>query len=779
MAYTLITGNNTTFTANVQWNFVTSAATRSKIYIKQNNNAALTFQATVTNPTTGTFNILNIKGRRTDSSSSYQNVNSAWINVNFDNASSWTTNNKCNVYFNTKSTSWSTAPNWTKAGSTFTYQKTSVAVGTGKYLNIKTQGTQATINKQFNTTVNCGVAVTKTYSKDNSTFQSSATFTGLTPNTSYTLYMKTVTNAGGATISTNYDSRSLKTPCNAPSNLKLSMTDDYGLYGYRLMAGADGDTNAPIAEIKVFFRKAGTTEFTDSVIADSNGYVDFIRSEPWPEIECLIAAKNDGGSTYAMSIPQEYQEVEYIQTTGTQCINTGYQFGCNNSIHCHFKFQGTPTAQSVIFGNKEGSPDGSSGFSVGWYVNSDMGMSWFCQDGYNNNIATSQYWDNLVHDYRIDSYYNDGQGCVAIGNSAWTTMPTTFTRTIEHSARNLMIGCFNSFGTPSGFVNGYFYKTCILEDDVPVALFVPCYRKSDNVIGMYDPIRKIFLTNYGTGDFTKSSTNVTTASTTFWSKNPAIWIKTANGWQKRKYLWQKYSTGWDIGGWNGNDCEAGVKIKQTTATSAKFIPVEYIENTDSTWGLYKGKTMGTWLGCKTKLSITSRQDPSGPCLYESQDAALKIIPNTTQFSITCCKSVNTYNWVPTLGRPFILTYRADKTLCTIEDNGNIYSVLTNMGKDTNRVASGYVLNCYSSTDRAAGTYGFLGKVYYYKLYSNGHLTCFLVPVKITQNPPSGASIGDGALYDIITNTLHTNTNIAFTAGPEVNTTGWWREAYDR
>ena len=32
---------------------------------------------------------------------------------------------------------------------------------------------------------------------------------------------------------------------------------------------------------------------------------------------------------------------------------------------------------------------------------------------------------------------------------------------------------------------------------------VPCYRRHDNVIGMYDKVRKIFLTNAGSGSFTK------------------------------------------------------------------------------------------------------------------------------------------------------------------------------------------------------------------------------------------------------------------------------------
>lgn len=35
--------------------------------------------------------------------------------------------------------------------------------------------------------------------------------------------------------------------------------------------------------------------------------------------------------------------------------------------------------------------------------------------------------------------------------------------------------------------------------------FIPCYRKSDNVIGMYDLVGNKFYTNQGSGAFTKGA----------------------------------------------------------------------------------------------------------------------------------------------------------------------------------------------------------------------------------------------------------------------------------
>lgn len=43
------------------------------------------------------------------------------------------------------------------------------------------------------------------------------------------------------------------------------------------------------------------------------------------------------------------------------------------------------------------------------------------------------------------------------------------------------------------------------KNDVLICDLVPCYRKSDGEIGMYDTVRKIFLTNAGTGSFIKGA----------------------------------------------------------------------------------------------------------------------------------------------------------------------------------------------------------------------------------------------------------------------------------
>lgn len=49
------------------------------------------------------------------------------------------------------------------------------------------------------------------------------------------------------------------------------------------------------------------------------------------------------------------------------------------------------------------------------------------------------------------------------------------------------------------------YYTKIWDNNILVRHFIPCYRKSDGVIGMYDLVENKFYTNSGTGTFIKGN----------------------------------------------------------------------------------------------------------------------------------------------------------------------------------------------------------------------------------------------------------------------------------
>ena len=52
------------------------------------------------------------------------------------------------------------------------------------------------------------------------------------------------------------------------------------------------------------------------------------------------------------------------------------------------------------------------------------------------------------------------------------------------------------------------YSCIIYDGDSKVRHFVPCKRRADSVLGMYDLVEKNFYTNLGSGNFTQGNPNV-------------------------------------------------------------------------------------------------------------------------------------------------------------------------------------------------------------------------------------------------------------------------------
>ena len=52
---------------------------------------------------------------------------------------------------------------------------------------------------------------------------------------------------------------------------------------------------------------------------------------------------------------------------------------------------------------------------------------------------------------------------------------------------------------------GKIYNAKVYDNNILIRNLVPCYRKSDNVIGMLDMVNNVFYTNAGSGTFTKGN----------------------------------------------------------------------------------------------------------------------------------------------------------------------------------------------------------------------------------------------------------------------------------
>lgn len=203
-------------------------------------------------------------------------------------------------------------------------------------------------------------------------------------------------------------------------------------------------------------------------------------------------------------LPVEYQEVEYIESTGTQYIQTSV--APSDNFRMDLKTYTTCVGSYYLAGVRRGSSTtifGQTGSttnkSVAASVNgtgvsaSTDGVSW-------SRRTSGQIYEIMLRTngdgtftYHIEDLTNEKE-CLA-ENVSYNPMGEV--------TAGMWLFAFNS-SVPyiiSGTNQIYYFR---LYKNGEVAFDgIPCYRKSDEEIGLYDLVSKQFYTNQGTGTFTK------------------------------------------------------------------------------------------------------------------------------------------------------------------------------------------------------------------------------------------------------------------------------------
>lgn len=187
-------------------------------------------------------------------------------------------------------------------------------------------------------------------------------------------------------------------------------------------------------------------------------------------------------------LPNEYQEVNYIESSGTQYIDTGITPNSDTGFKVRMSVSNV-TSDTYVFGCRKSTANDR--FVIGAY-------SGYIYLGYGQTFADSTKWKpkvnetfeiSLNYDNDRKGYYN-GQYPV---NAKQSTIPNMSGATI---------GIFKALGRETtGTQSTRVYNVQITQSGIITNNFVPCYRKSDNEIGFYDIENNVFYTNSGTGTF--------------------------------------------------------------------------------------------------------------------------------------------------------------------------------------------------------------------------------------------------------------------------------------
>ena len=185
-------------------------------------------------------------------------------------------------------------------------------------------------------------------------------------------------------------------------------------------------------------------------------------------------------------LPSDFQEVEYIESTGTQYIDSGYNIN-DNKVKIQIKFRITDWNESGFYlgcgyvGGENAFTASTSYLAIGSntisaFPNQDSMVGVINELEMEANEITKKYSFSIINGIR-------GTG--------------SYSGTIKS---NLSMPIFK--GTLySGCCDCRVYSFRLYANDVLQRDFIPCYRKSDNEIGMYDLVNGVFYTNQGSGEF--------------------------------------------------------------------------------------------------------------------------------------------------------------------------------------------------------------------------------------------------------------------------------------
>lgn len=220
-------------------------------------------------------------------------------------------------------------------------------------------------------------------------------------------------------------------------------------------------------------------------------------------------------------LPNTYQEVEYIQSSGDQWIDTWYILTSNPKFDINFAFLWWDSNSWIpICGSRN-----NTGAHFSWfcclYVNSSSyyvtpNYAWFDPWASSWVSITSGVKYNIIEDawkFYLDWVY---KSAASTTNTYVSVVGRNFLLFANNDRENWL---------QIRWCRMKLYWCKLYNNWTLVRNFVPCYRKSDSVIWLYDLVNNQFYTNSWTGTFTK------------WSDISPKWIYVWTTPVKAVYVW--------------------------------------------------------------------------------------------------------------------------------------------------------------------------------------------------------------------------------------------------
>ena len=286
-----------------------------------------------------------------------------------------------------------------------------------------------------------------------------------------------------------------------PAYYLVYLTDTKNVFEEAMYFSDDG-TNVYVNNGIKTYKQGTTTVVTNKIVGKISGTsehainikaeipLSFNKKVEKTEVTCKIMAIQQANLTESAAKTEifnnlnpyqslDYFQVNYLESTGSQIINTNYVYKTKPKIDAEICI--TSSEDLDIFGT-------TSTSSTCFIVDFAFGK---------NNTVFARYSSETSSSYTTSLKQNEWAE-VSYG-SEWIengVTKKTFT-SYDFSSNTQSIMIFG--GRNNACVKMKIVK--IYDGDALVRNFIPSMRKSDNKPGMYDTVSKTFFTNSGTGEF--------------------------------------------------------------------------------------------------------------------------------------------------------------------------------------------------------------------------------------------------------------------------------------
>lgn len=266
--------------------------------------------------------------------------------------------------------------------------------------------------------------------------------------------------------------------------------------------------SAPAGSLATISKGSVSKSDSGRVNADDNNTYDYVFTipqaqfdsvNPWTvtatlagqsaSSQVVIGSKKSYHSSLSFWVPAEYQAVAYLESSGSQYIDTGISL---SEAYCHivsdFHFVGSTSMHS--WGTSSGSALSLSVDSTTYVKLNPVSVNL-------TGVTKSDGW----HDIEIE-------GSRPSGVVNWSYSIDGGTPITGSGSASLATGvAYRLFGKDGSSIGQQRHKRFKMIDSGGTVLIDlrACYRKSDNVAGFWDAVSETFFTNAGTGTFVVGS----------------------------------------------------------------------------------------------------------------------------------------------------------------------------------------------------------------------------------------------------------------------------------